>query len=237
VLDKLLQGAKASMLWTDPPYNVNYKSHGGGLAAEGKSSIKNDHMAPEEFKAFIDGTFANLPENLETGGAVYVCSGWQSYPVFMEAMLKYGFYLSSVITWVKPGGSLGWGDYKHQTEIIAKAKKPDHKTGEAIIYGWKNGKHTFYGDNELDVWEMPRKSVQHYLHPTEKPDWLPMRAIRNSTKRGEIVLDLFTGSGSVMSAAEKTGRVAYMVELDPKFCDAIRGRWERIEKAKEKNSN
>lgn len=231
VLDALLGGAKAAMVWTDPPYNVNYKAKGKALAGEGKESLKNDHMTPEDFRKLIEGAFAAMYAETEPGGAFYICSGWQSYITFVEAMLKLGFYHSSVITWVKPSAVQGYADYKHRTEIIAKAKKADNKTAEAIIYGWKEGTHRFFGENEMDVWEMPRKSVQHYLHPTEKPDWLPMRAIRNSSKRGEIVLDPFAGSGSVMAAAHKTGRRAYMVELDPKFCDAIRDRWERIEKA------
>lgn len=231
VIAKLMGEEKAAMVWTDPPYNVDYKSTGGGLASEGKESIKNDHMPPEDFKKLIDGAFTSMYLYTQSGGAFYICSGWQSYHVFMDAMLKLGFYHSSVITWVKPSAVMGFNDYKHRTEIIAKARKTDRKTAEAIIYGWKKGVHQFFGENEMDVWEMPRKAVQSYLHPTEKPDWLPMRAIRNSSKRGEIVLDPFGGSGSVMAAAHKTGRRAFMVELDPKFCDAIRDRWERIEKA------
>jgi DNA modification methylase len=148
-------------------------------------------------------------------------------------MMKNGFYHSGVIVWIKNAGAIGFNDYKYKHEWIAKGKKPDAKTAQAIIYGWNAGTHTFFGDNEFDVWEMPRKAVNHYLHPTEKPDWLPMRAIRNSSKRGDIILDPFGGSGSVMAAAEKTGRRAFMIELDPKFCDVIRDRWERISAPKE----
>jgi DNA modification methylase len=124
---------------------------------------------------------------------------------------------------------MGWNDYRYKHEWILKAKKGEARKAEAMIYGWKDGEsHKFNGENEFDVWDMPRKSVLNYIHPTEKPDWLAMRAIRNSTDRGEIVVDCFAGSGSTMAAAEKTGRRAFMIEMDPKFCDRIRKRWEKL---------
>lgn len=231
---KLFGDLKPDMIWTDPPYNVALKSRGEGLKSQGKESIINDDMPPEEFKKLIDGAFRQMFSVAKQGASFYICSGWSSYPQFLQSMLQNGFQHSGVIIWVKNVPSMGWNDYRYKHEWIAKAKKPDPKTAESIIYGWKEGTHVFYGDNEYDVWDMPRKAVTKYLHPTEKPDWLPMRAVRNSTKRGEIVLDPFSGSGSVMSACEKTGRKAYMIEMDPKFCDVIRDRWDRIEKAKQK---
>lgn len=233
---KLFGANHPDMIWTDPPYNVAYKAHSDDLKTQGKQSIMNDDMDPEDFKKLIDGAFEQMFKIAKPGAPFYICSGWQSYPQFLHSMLKSGFYHSGMIIWVKPGGTISFADYKAQHEWIAKAKKPDLKTAQSIIYGWSQGKHMFYGDNEYDVWEMPRKAVSKYLHPTEKPDWLPMRAIRNSTKREAIVLDPFAGSGSVMAACEKTGRRAFMIELDPKFCDTIRDRWERIEKAKNKEN-
>ncbi len=230
---KLLGKEKADMVFTDPPYNVNYKSRGEKLKGEGNESIKNDNMDDAEFKTFIDGAFHEMFFNTNEGASFYICSGWSSYPQFLQSMLQNGFQHSGVIIWVKNVPSMGWNDYRYKHEWIARAKKPDPKTAQSIIYGWKEGTHKFYGDNEYDVWEMPRKAVAHYLHPTEKPDWLAMRALRNSTKRNDIVLDPFGGSGSTMAAAEKVGRRAYMIELDPKFCDVIRNRWERINKIKQ----
>ena len=238
VYDRLFGSIHPDMCFTDPPYNVALKSHGKNLKDEGKESIMNDDISPEDFKKLIDGAFREMMRVSKPGAPFYICSGWQSYPQFLSSLLGNGFYHSGMIIWVKPGGSINWGDYKPQHEWIAKAKKPDAKTAEAIMYGWKQGTHTFYGDNEFDVWEMPRKAVNKYLHPTEKPDWLVMRAIRNSSKRGDIVLDPFSGSGSgsVMSACEKTGRRAFMIELDPKFADVIRDRWTRLQAAKAKES-
>jgi DNA modification methylase len=233
VYKKLLGDERADMVFTDPPYNVNYKSRGNKLKEEGNESIKNDNMDDNQFRAFIDSAFYALFISTKEGASFYICSGWSSYPQFLQSMFQNGFQHSGVIIWVKNVPSMGWNDYRYKHEWIARAKKPDPKTAQSIIYGWKEGTHKFYGDNEYDVWEMPRKAVAHYLHPTEKPDWLAMRALRNSTKRNDIVLDPFGGSGSTMAAAEKVGRRAYMIELDPKFCDVIRNRWERINKIKQ----
>ncbi len=232
VYDRLFVKEKADMIWTDPPYNVAYKAKSDELKDGGKESIMNDDLSPEDFKKLIDGAFTAMYGIAKPGASFYICSGWQSYTQFVDSLMKNGFYHSALIIWVKPGGALGWQDYKASHEQIISAKKPDAKTAQGIIYGWKAGTHTFFGDNEYDVWEMPRKAVNKYLHPTEKPDWLPMRAIRNSSKRGDIILDPFGGSGSVMAAAEKTGRRAFMIELDPQFCDVIRARWEKLSKAK-----
>ena len=236
---KLFGSVRPDMIWTDPPYGVVYKSHDQSgqrkteLEKAGKESIMNDDMKPEDFKKLTDESFSAMFGIAKQGAPFYVCSGWSSYPQFLDSMLRYGFYLSGMIIWVKPANGLSFADYKQTHEWIAKAKKPDVKTASAIIYGWSKGVHSFFGENEFDVWEMPRKGVSKYLHPTEKPDWLPMRAIRNSTKRGDIILDPFAGSGSVMAAAEKTGRRAFMIELDPKFCDVIRKRYDRILKAQQ----
>lgn len=239
VYDRLLNGEKADMIWTDPPYNVAYKSRGDGLANEGKGSIMNDNMSDSSFNDFIGRVFNNIEKYIKLGGIYYICSGYGSYPIFYYELEKTKLHLSSVIMWIKTGGQMaGWQEYHRRHEQIIKGERGDGKKAKAILYGWHNGDtHKFYGDFEYDVWEMPRKAAQTYLHPTEKPDWLPMRAMRNSTKRNDIVLDPFSGSGSgsVMAAAEKTGRRAYMIELDPKFCDVIRKRWamiEKIEKAK-----
>lgn len=240
IIEKLMNGEKADMIWTNPPYNVNYHSTGDTLTDGQRQKIENDNLSPEEFERLVDGAFFNMMNNLKVGGSLYICFGWSSYPQFLNSLKKLGFEFSGVIIWVKNAGGFGFSDYKKKHEWIAKGKKvagAEKKKGTGILYGWKTGaKHEFYGGrDEFDVWEMPRKAVTKYVHPTEKPDWLPMRAIKNSTRRGQIVLDLFSGSGSVMEAAEKTGRRAFMVEYDPKFCDIIRKRYEHF-KLKEQNN-
>lgn len=219
---KLLGESKADMIWTDPPYNIDYE----GKTAD-KMKIKNDRLTPPEFRALIDGAFKSMLGACRAGAAMYICSGWASYPQFLESMLKSGFHHSGVIIWAKNSPTLGFSDYRHKHEWIARAKKAEPKAAEAIIYGWRDGTHEFHGRDEFDVWEMPRRSSNR-SHPTEKPDWLIMRALRNSSKRGDAVLDPFGGSGSLMAACEKTGRRALMIELDPRFCDVIRARWDAI---------
>lgn len=223
---KLFGSIRPDMLWTDPPYNVAYEGK-----TDEKMTIKNDKLTEVDFKELVDKSFAAILATMKLGAPMYICSGWASYPQFLDSMLKNGFYHSGVIIWVKNSAVMGFRDYKTKHEWIAKAKKVDGRQAQAIVYGWKEGSHPFYGSNEFDVWEMPRRTANRN-HPTEKPDWLIMRAVRNSTKRGEIVLDPFAGSGSLMSAADKTGRRAFMIELDPKFCDVIRDRWDRIQKSK-----
>lgn len=230
VWQRLLEGKKADMIWTDPPYNVAYEGK-----TEEKMTIKNDKMSAVDFKIFMDKVCKEIIDHTVIGGSLYLCSGWSSYPQFLDSMMINGFYHSGVIIWVKNNATFGFNDYKYKHEWIAKAQKKGAATASAIIYGWKEGKHSFYGDNEFDVWEMPRRTANRN-HPTEKPDWLIMRAIRNSSKRGDVIVDPFGGSGSLMAACEKTGRKAFMIELDPKYCDAIRSRWERILKAKEKTN-
>ncbi len=225
--EALFGSERPDMIWTDPPYNVNYEGK-----TDEKMKIQNDHMSAENFKKFCDDAFSTMLTYAKIGAPFYVCSGWSSYPQFLHSMMTNGFQHSGVIIWVKNNATFGFNDYRYKHEWIAKAKKVEPKAAESIIYGWKQGTHKFYGDNEFDVWEMPRRTANRN-HPTEKPDWLIMRAVRNSTKRGDIVLDPFSGSGSLMSACEKTGRKAYMIELDPKFCDVIRKRWIRIEKSKQ----
>ena len=231
---KLLGKEQATMIWTDPPYNVAYNSKSDNLIAAGNSSIKNDNMSPQDFKEFCNKVFYSMMLHAKIGAPFYICAGWSSYPQFLDSLLQNGFHHSGVIIWVKNGSSFGFNDYRYKHEWILKAKKVEPKAAEGIIYGWKEGTHVFNGDNEFDVWEMPRKSTMKHLDPTEKPDWLPMRAMRNSSDRGDIILDPFGGSGSVMAAAEKCGRKAYMIELDPKFCDVIRARWDRLVAARAK---
>lgn len=232
-INRLMGDQHAAMVFMDPPYNVNYSGE-GEKTGEG---IKNDNMSPEAFAEFSRKIFTSMSASLRQGGVFYICSGWSSYPQFAKALADLNIAVRGVIVWVKNNAALGWNDYHYKHEFILKGKKERQAKNATkavgILYGWTEGSHEFYGSkDQYDVWEMPRDAVDKYEHPTQKPDWLPMRAILNSSKRGEIVLDLFGGSGSTMMACEKTGRAAYMIELDPKYCDVIRKRYAAyVEKA------
>lgn len=229
---KLMDGKKADMVFTDPPYNVAHTSH----AKKGKfhteeGIILGDDQSQEEFRVFTAEFFKNYNDILKPGGVIYVCTGYSSYPLFYYQMLNAGFEFSSTIVWVKPSFSIGWGDYKKQYEQVMKGYRRTGKIkAEPILYGWKQGeRHYFEGDaNESDVWEFPRKAITEMVHPTEKPEWLIMKAIRGGSRVGQLVADLFGGSGSTLMAAHKLRRTAYLMELDPKFCDLIRKRAERL---------
>jgi DNA modification methylase len=229
-IKKLLGSAKADMVFTDPPYNVAHVSHekkGKFPTEQGK--ILGDEQSKEEFEDFSKKMLANYCEILKPGAIIYVCTGYTSYPLWYYEMLNSGFEFSSTIVWVKQSFAIGWGDYKKQYEQVMRAKKSKTKA-EPIIYGWKKGeRHLFYGDNnESDVWEMPRKAITKMAHPTEKPEWLIMRAIKNSSRVGQVVADFFGGSGSTLFAAHKLQRTCYLMELDPRWCDVIRKRWEKV---------
>jgi len=160
-----------------------------------------------------------------------VCSGWSSYPSFYKCIQNAGLYFSGVIIWVKDNASYGWNDYRYKHEWIAKGKKVTKSKAVSVLYGWKEGTHYFRDTrDEYDVWDMPRKASNKYVHPTEKPEWLVMKAVRNSSLVNDVVADLFGGSGSTLMACEKTGRISYSMELDSKYCHVILERWLRYTK-------
>ncbi len=231
-IEKLMGEEQADMVFTDPPYNVSHISHEkrGKFPTE-KGKILGDQQSQEEFSEFTQKFFDSYNRLLKPGKTIYICTGYTSYPLFYYQMLNAGFEFSTTIVWVKPSFSMGWGDYKKQYEQVMKGKKGrSGSKAQPIIYGWKKGqRHYFYGDlSQSDVWEMPRKAITKMLHPTEKPEWLIMRTIKNSSKVGQLVVDLFAGCGSTLMAAHKLERTAYLMELDPRWCDVIRQRWTRI---------
>lgn len=224
-LQKLLGGVKADMVFTDPPYNMNYKS-------ADKGGILNDNMAEDKFVAFCEAFMARLKEGIKVGGVFYICSGYQSYVPFLYALKTQGMNYAGPIIWVKNSLGMGMNDYRHKHEMIIKVKKEKEtkrKKAQPILYGWNNGKHYFIDTHEeADVWNVSRVAGQGMVHPTQKPIALINRAIKNSSKRGDVVLDLFGGSGATLIAAHKTGRKAYLMELDPKYADTIIKRYEAL---------
>jgi DNA modification methylase len=207
----LLDGNKIDMLFTDPPYNVDYEGTAG--------KIKNDKMEDDTFYLFLYSAFQNMFEHTKPGGAIYVCHADTEGLNFRNAFKNSGFKLAECLIWVKNALVLGRQDY--------------HWRHEPILYGWKEGAaHYFVDDRTQDtIWEYnkPKKNEEH---PTMKPLELVGKAISNSSRRHESVLDLFGGSGSTMIAADQLDRKSYLMELDEKFVDVIIKRY-----IKHKNSN
>lgn len=212
---KLMRDDCAAMIFTDPPYNVNYGStmkdsiryHAGTL---GGRKIMNDNLG-DGFPQFLTDSLSNLLMFCQ--GAAYVCMSSSELHTLYSAFIAAGGKWSTFIIWAKNTFTLGRADYQRQYE--------------PILYGWNADKsHYWCGDrDQSDVWEY-NKPVKNDLHPTMKPVELVERAVLNSSKSGDIVLDGFGGSGSTLIACEKNNRKARLIELDPKFCDVIVKRWE-----------
>ncbi|MCM1567082.1 MAG: site-specific DNA-methyltransferase [Dehalobacter sp.] len=209
-VEKLMCGKTANMIFTDPPYNVDYTGK-----TEEALKIKNDKMRNEEFYKFLYDSFLNMFTFTVPGGAVYICHADSEGLNFRKALIESGWLMKQCIIWVKNSIVMGRQDY--------------HWQHEPILYGWKPGSsHNWYsGRKESTVWNFD-KPLRNAEHPTMKPVGIPAKAIQNSSKPGDIVLDLFGGSGSTLIAAEQTGRVSYLMEIDPIYCDVIILRWEQF---------
>ncbi len=202
-IEKLMNGEKAKLVFTDPPYNVNYE----GATAD-KLTIENDNMSQNEFYEFLSKVFNNYYENMEEGAPIYVCHADSEGENFRRTFREAGIKLAQCIIWVKNAFVMGRQDYQWKHE--------------PILYGWKEGKaHYFVDDRTQDtVWEIP-KPTRNAEHPTMKPLALCARAIKNSSKPNDLVIDLFGGSGSTLMAATELNRVCYTMEVDKKYADVI----------------
>ena len=205
---KLMNGKTAEMIHTDPPYNINYE--GGSKKRE---VIKNDNLS--NFNQFLLDAFTIGNENIRKGGAVYVWHASSETHNFIKEFLNAGFLFKSYIVWNKNNSTFGRSDY--------------HWKHEPCLYGWKEGAaHKWYGDRkQTTVWDVERPSRSD-SHPTMKPIDLCKIALKNSSDKNQIILDLFLGSGSTLIAAEKLNRKCYGMELDEKYCDVIIERWEQF---------
>ena len=251
-LDILLAGQPIHLANTDPPYNVKVEPRSNNAIAAGMSKplphlpkgragthhqkfdverhpekahathkklrpkdrpLENDFVSDEEFDRLLDGWFGNIARVLIPGGAFYIWGGYANcanYPPFLK---KHELYFSQAIIWNKLHPVLTRKDFMGAHEWC--------------FYGWKTGAaHRWFGpNNATDLWEIKKVNPQSMIHLTEKPVELAVRAIQYSSQPGENVLDLFGGSGSTLMGCEQTGRHAFLMEIDPPYCDVIRKRW------------
>ena len=247
-LDRLLAGQPIHLANTDPPYNVKVEPRSNNAIAAGLSSFQgtthrqkldvsrhpekskptqqklrakdrplaNDFVTDEEFDRLLDAWFGNIARVLVPGRGFYIWGGYANlgnYPPFLK---KHGLYFSQAVVWDKQHPVLTRKDMMGCFEIA--------------FYGWKEGAaHTFFGpNNATDLWHVKKVNPQSMVHLTEKPVELAVRAMQYSSRTGENVLDLFGGSGSTLMACQQTGRKAFLMELDPLYCDVIVQRWEQF---------
>jgi DNA modification methylase len=247
-LDRLLNGAPIHLINSDPPYNVKVEPRSNNAIAAGLSSfagpkhhqsldlarhpgkakptqkkmrakdrpLANDFVTDEEFDRLLDAWFGNFSRVLVPGRSFYIWGGYANlgnYPPFLK---KHELYFSQAIIWDKQHPVLTRKDFLGAFEIA--------------FYGWKAGAgHTFLGPNNIsDLWHVKKLNHTQMEHLTAKPADLAVRAMQYSSRPGENVLDLFGGSGSTMIGAEQTGRNAYLMELDPPYCDVIIDRYQRF---------
>ena len=205
---RLMGGDAADLVFSDPPYNVDYEGY-----TEDRLKIQGDRMSPEQFQRFLHDSFRSFRVVVKPGGSLYVChsSSWQRE--FQTALEAVGFAVRCQIIWAKNTFAWGFGRYKFQHEPIFYC----HVAGQ---------KDPWYGDKSQSTLWQENKPAANRLHPTAKPVELVERALLNSSKAGDIVVDLFGGSGSTLIGCERRGRRARLMEIDPKYADVILCRYQ-----------
>lgn len=224
-VEKLMNGQKADMVFTDPPYGVSYEEKALRNGYKGEHSKINADAGVEEASIVYGEAFKRISENIKDGAIYYVCSPQGGDMEMMMMMMRSTIPCRHQLIWRKdsPVFSMGRLDYDYQHE--------------PILYGWKGShKHIGGGKFKTSVWDIPRPKSSK-LHPTMKPVELIVEAIKDSTKEGDIIIDLFGGSGSTLIACEQTNRTCYMMELDPKYCDVIRKRYDNFIKNRQITEN
>jgi DNA modification methylase len=219
-VDKLMEGQKADMVFTDPPYGMSYGggrakgdhalNKNGGVLIKAHGMIKGDDLEGDSLINLVRDAIGTCIASSKQGAAYYICFTWRTYSEFEQAIELGGASVANCIVWDKKSIGLGNANYRPQHEFIFYVK------GGA-----------WYGDKgQSDVWYMSRGATGEYVHPTQKPVELVEKAISNSSKPGDLVLDVFGGSGSTLIACEKTSRHSRLVDLDPKYVDVMVKRWQ-----------
>lgn len=223
-VEKLMNGKKADMVFTDPPYNIAYNepykikrmNEVLGRKFKNKAQIKNDNI--ENIELFYYKVFSNMKDILNNYNSFYItCAGKNLFET-LKALKDNDLIVNIINVWNKNNFVLSFNDYKGKHEFI--------------VYGWQ-GKHKFYhkGKYQSSVWDIP-KPMKSELHPTMKPIELIENAIKNSTLENHIVYDCFLGSGSTLIACEYTKRICYGIEIDEHYCGIIIDRWEKMTRQK-----
>jgi DNA modification methylase len=210
-VEKVMAGGLADMVFCDPPYNVNYgATMKDKLRGKSHRKIANDNLG-DAFEKFLYDACVNLLTVAK--GAVYICMSSSELYTLQKSFREAGGHWSTFVIWAKNTFTMGRSDYQRQYE--------------PILYGWKEGTDHFWcgARDQGDVWFI-KKPVSNDLHPTMKPVELVERALRNSSKTRDTVLDAFGGSGTTMIACERTGRQARLIEMEPAYCDVMIRRWQ-----------
>lgn len=209
-IELLMDGDKANLLITDPPYNVNYEGK-----TEDSLKIQNDNKTSSEFYEFLKSAFDSVADYLREGASFYVWYASSEVVNFVSSLVDTNFLVKQELIWFKNSLVLGRQDY--------------HWQHEPCLYGWKNdGSHMWYGDRKQTTILEFDKPLANKEHPTMKPIPLFDYQIKNSSKKGDKILDIFGGSGTTMIACEQNKRCAYLMELDPRYVDVIIDRWEEF---------
>ncbi|EME3512000.1 site-specific DNA-methyltransferase [Enterococcus faecium] len=209
-IELLMDGDKADLLITDPPYNVNYEGK-----TEDSLKIQNDNKTSSEFYEFLKSAFDSVADYLREGASFYVWYASSEVVNFVSSLVDTNFLVKQELIWFKNSLVLGRQDY--------------HWQHEPCLYGWKNdGSHMWYGDRKQTTILEFDKPLANKEHPTMKPIPLFDYQIKNSSKKGDKILDIFGGSGTTLIACEQNERHAYLMELDPRYVDVIIRRWEEF---------
>ncbi|MDP8212789.1 MAG: DNA methyltransferase [Candidatus Zapsychrus exili] len=214
-IKRLMANEAADLLYTDPPYNVNYygghRPHTKARPKKCKHWVKvyQDNLSDQEYRDKLKSVLVNICEFLSPNAVSYIWNAHKNFGLMHDILIDLNFHVASVIVWAKPNFSISFADYSEQVEFC--------------LYSWRcgNGAHPWYGKNETTLWQIKRDPPTSLIHPTQKPVALASRALANSSKRGDFVADLYLGSGSTLISAESLGRRCFGMEIDPKFCDAI----------------